>query len=91
MLNGDKFQKKSLTSNLFEQKKLNEVSIFLFLVTSPLLGFERICFRNLFSFIRKNATNSFEVFIKRFAKKNSKSVFSVISLLNCFQKTAEIV
>ena len=29
MLNGDKFQKKkSLTSNLFEQKKLNEISIF---------------------------------------------------------------
>ena len=105
---------------IFERKKLNEISIFSFLVASPFFGFEPICFRNLFSSFRTHFTThlkfsltGLQKILKKlslmvkmlviqlsymeivwqafFVKKNSKSVFSVTSLLNCFQKAPEIV
>ena len=64
---------KFLVIQFHTYKKLYEISIINFLIASTLLGFERICFRILFSSFEKNATNSFEVSKNWFAKNFEKN------------------
>ena len=42
-----------LHQTIFERKKINEISVFSFLIASPLLEFELTCSRNLFSSFEK--------------------------------------
>ena len=57
-------RKNHVHQTIIERKKINEISTFSFLVASPLLGFERNCFRNSFSSFRKNEQDVFTTHLK---------------------------